>query len=122
MSKTGPATVISVALRNTDPPATIAAMESAFAWDISVLSIVVAFAAPTKPTRSADWAVGIDKPTNPMAMTTAITIKKNFLPGGDFITHPPFVLEDVRLLWLFCRIRSEEHTSELQSHVNLVCR
>src|SRR5438477_5947295 len=23
---------------------------------------------------------------------------------------------------IFCRIRSEEHTSELQSHVNLVCR
>src|SRR3989344_6228886 len=109
MSKTGPATVISVALRNTDPPATIAAMESAFAWDISVLSIVVTFTAPTKPTRSADWAVGIDKPTNPMAMTTAITIniKKDFLPGGDFITHPPFVLEDVCLLC--CYVEKKHH-------------
>src|SRR5438477_8075771 len=30
--------------------------------------------------------------------------------------------ERVRFLALFLGLRSEEHTSELQSHVNLVCR
>src|SRR5690242_21317690 len=31
-------------------------------------------------------------------------------------------LGDLLLLFIYLEIRSEEHTSELQSHVNLVCR
>src|SRR4051812_49540598 len=36
------------------------------------------------------------------------------IDAGDFLGYTVFDLE--------ARVRSEEHTSELQSHVNLVCR
>src|SRR2546430_10716946 len=47
-------------------------------------------------------------------------------PFGQFISHsdpPPLLRPHTRLVpWRIRRSRSEEHTSELQSQSNLVCR
>src|SRR2546430_13773607 len=49
------------------------------------------------------------------------------VPKKDGIVHHPIVTDTRSLLWLvnqnsITRTRSEEHTSELQSQSNLVCR
>src|SRR2546430_7984133 len=41
--------------------------------------------------------------------------------SGDLARHPTFGVEDTQRLQVGC-LRSEEHTSELQSQSNLVCR
>src|SRR5260370_9459291 len=46
---------------------------------------------------------------------------KDALPG-DVLQFPDAELEDVAGKRVLERRRSEEHTSELQSHLNLVCR
>src|SRR4029434_10702703 len=38
------------------------------------------------------------------------------------ISHPPFIETQSLVFSAKCDTRSEEHTSELQSHLNLVCR
>src|SRR6266480_6111562 len=46
------------------------------------------------------------------------------LTGGEPLLHPEFdcIIERLAQRRVPYRFRSEEHTSELQSHVNLVCR
>src|SRR5690242_21472449 len=41
--------------------------------------------------------------------------------GSDLLRHPNY-RSPLHRRWSNVRMRSEEHTSELQSHVNLVCR
>src|SRR5438477_6930418 len=42
--------------------------------------------------------------------------------GLHVLQREPLRWPEAALLNLYVRLRSEEHTSELQSHVNLVCR
>src|SRR5260370_23401182 len=45
-----------------------------------------------------------------------------FVPGASFVLHEPGSDELIAAAGLVKNERSEEHTSELQSHLNLVCR
>src|SRR2546422_3125261 len=44
----------------------------------------------------------------------------NVIDGRDASSSPAGMLK--RKAWMFCSKRSEEHTSELQSRLHLVCR
>src|SRR5260370_1675692 len=44
-------------------------------------------------------------------------LPRSSCPRNFFFSHLPLLVDT-----LACGIRSEEHTSELQSHLNLVCR
>src|SRR5690606_41574668 len=56
-------------------------------------------------------------------MIVALTYNRNIdkiVPGSDRIRYP--VLAGLSGVWFMMDSRSEEHTSELQSRENLVCR
>src|SRR6266480_5404265 len=62
--------------------------------------------------------------------TVCVKVTREFLDfsvldGNDLVTpHPEWGFSGLEPgdKWCVCVTRSEEHTSELQSHVNLVCR
>src|SRR5260370_26293920 len=54
---------------------------------------------------------------DPLQQFALVGVAAEFVEAGDFRLHPHRFAEQGELLE-----RSEEHTSELQSHLNLVCR
>src|SRR5438477_8706619 len=71
---------------------------------------------PTRRSSDLGNLLLLDEPTNDLDVDTLRALEEALLNFGGcavIISHDR---------WFLDRIRSEEHTSELQSHVNLVCR